>query len=172
MFTDGFNETHVLDNFIIIYALLHSSRVGNRNSDNFLNIKKVCSAVPVIRQRWQKRKKKKSITKCLRQKHSAAVLPLAVMTYRLVAAHTPPPEPLFHRHSSASWWSHRGGIWPGWCHSLLWCSHPHPTDHFCKTKSRFSGALIPMGQSDHISHFAIMDKHASPEGRNSRVPAS
>ena len=40
MFTDGFNETHVLDNFIIIYALLHSSRVGNRNSDNFLNIKR------------------------------------------------------------------------------------------------------------------------------------
>ena len=59
MFTDGFNETRVLDNFIIIYALLHSSRVGNRNSDNFLNIKKVCSAVPVIRQRWQNRGKKK-----------------------------------------------------------------------------------------------------------------
>lgn len=58
-----------------------------------------------------------------------------LMTYRLAAAHTPPPELLFPRHSSASWWSHRGGIWPGWCHSLLWCSHPHPTDHFCKTKS-------------------------------------
>lgn len=104
------------------------------------------------------KEKKKRRTKSLRQKHGAAVLPQAVMTYRLVAAHTPPPEPLFPQHSSAGWWSHRGGIWPGWCHSLLWCSHPHPTDHFCKTKSRFSGALLPMGQSDRISHFAIMDK--------------
>ena len=50
MFTDGFNETRVLDNCIIIYGLLHSSRVGDSNSDNFLNIKKVCSAIPVTRQ--------------------------------------------------------------------------------------------------------------------------
>lgn len=56
-----------------------------------------------------------------------------VITYRPVAAHTRLQGPLFRRHSSASWWSHRGGIWPGWSHSLLWCSHPHPADHFCKT---------------------------------------
>lgn len=57
------------------------------------------------------------------------------MTYRLAAAHTQLQEPLFPRHSSASWWSHRGGIWPGWCHSLLWYSHPHPADHFCRTEN-------------------------------------
>lgn len=67
------------------------------------------------------------------------VQPWVAITYRLAAAHTRLREPLFPRHSLANWWSRRGGTWPGWSHSRLWCSHPHPAGHFCKTGDVASG---------------------------------
>lgn len=89
--------------------------------------------------------------------------PWVVITYRLVAAHTRLRGPLFRRHSSASWWSHHGGIWPGWSHSLLWCSHPRPADHFCKT-GNVPSATRPLYRPHCVFHFPFVKMHATPEG--------
>lgn len=67
----------------------------------------------------------------------------AVFTYRLVAARTRPPGPLSPQHFSAGWWSRRGGIWPGWSRSPLWCSRPHPAGHFCKATQSLRWTFSP-----------------------------
>lgn len=101
-------------------------------------------------------------------KNVALFCPGVAITYRLAAAHTRLQEPLFRRRSSASWWSHHGGIWPSWSHSLLWCSPPHPAGHFCNTGNVVSAD--PSSLQAYIFHVSFVKMHPSPQGPCGRSP--